>query len=209
MIEKFTSSSKISSSLYVDAVIHPDMSTINWVKKILVSKSYWSAYKVGKVAVCQGAWSTAAFIFEQLMNVVQSASNFCWLKSLVQFSTSGKQMQSLFLLDQSTSTCPSEINFAERQGTGWKVKHKYMDILLGTHNMLLASEELLSTSDVGHLFSFQIWFLTIRAKFIRTIVDMMKLLDTISCTTNDQPPGEQLESCICFHAILHLIHMVH
>ncbi|XP_073130585.1 uncharacterized protein [Henckelia pumila] len=198
MIGKFISSSKTSSPLYVDAVLQPDISTINWVEKILGGYSYWSAYKVGKVAACLGAWSTAAFVFEQLMKVVKSASYFCWLKSLAQFSTSEKQMQSFFSLDQSTSSYPSEINFAEGQGIGWKVKHNYMDILLGTHNLLLSSEELLATSDMGQLFSFQIWLLTIRAKFLRTVVDMMKLLDTISCIKDDPPPREQLERCILF-----------
>ncbi|XP_073305632.1 uncharacterized protein [Primulina huaijiensis] len=198
MTEKCMSSSKNSSPLHVDAVLQPDISTITWVKKILGSNSYWSAYKVGKVAACQGAWSTAAFIFEQLLQVVKSASYFCWLKSLARFSTSEKQMQSLFLLEQSTSSCPSEINFAERQGIGWKVKHNYMDILLGTHNMLLSSEELLETSDMGHLLSFQIWFLTTRAKFLGTVIDMMKLSDTTSCIRDDPPPSEQLERCILF-----------
>lgn len=198
MTEKCMSSSKNSSPLYVDAVLQSDVFTINWVKKIMGNNSYWSAYKVGKVAACQGAWSTAAFIFEQLMQVVKSSSYFCWLKSLAQFSTSEKQMQSLFSLVQSTCICPSEINFAQKLGIGWKLQHNYMDILLGTRTVLLSSEELLETSDISHLLSFQIWFLTIRAKFLGTVVDMMKLLDTISCIRDDPPPSEQLERCILF-----------
>ncbi|KAL8507175.1 hypothetical protein ACS0TY_017905 [Phlomoides rotata] len=150
----------------VHSILQLDKSTLDCAKKMLGRKSYWQSYKAGKTAACQGAWSTAAFIFEELMTVVQSSSCSSWLKSLSQFSNSEKQIQS-FLID----------------GMGahaLKTNHCNTNNLLRACDTLLSAEKVLAASDMGHTFIFQRWFLTVRVKAMRTVIDMMKLLNALS-----------------------------
>ena len=56
-------------------------------------KEYWSSYKTGKYAAFQGAWYTAAFIFGELVTMVQSDSNRHWLTSLTLFAYSEMRIQ--------------------------------------------------------------------------------------------------------------------
>ncbi|KAG8385337.1 hypothetical protein BUALT_Bualt03G0032300 [Buddleja alternifolia] len=194
MTEELMSLSRISSLSFVDSILQLDKSTVDCAKKILGSGSYWSSYKAGKTAACQGAWCTASFIFEQLMTKVQTASSSCWLKSLAQLSNSEKQMQLFLLPDQGDSVFPSESNAGERGSVAFKINNcNYIENLLRACNTLLSAEEILTVSDAGHVFRFQRWFLTLRAKALKTVVDMMKLLDSSSLIRDGAPPYRQLE----------------
>lgn len=158
----------------IRSILQLDKSTMDCVTTMLESKSYWHSYKAGKTAACQGAWSTATFIFEELMTVVQSGSCSSWLKSLSQFSNSEKQIQS-FLLD----------------GIGAQCNTYYVIRACGT---LLSAEKVLASSDMGHTVIFQRWFLSLRVKALRTVVDMMKLLNTLSSIQDSIGPF--VESCM-------------
>ncbi|KAI3453275.1 hypothetical protein Pfo_009938 [Paulownia fortunei] len=194
MTEELTSLSRNSSLSRVDSILQLDKFALDCAKKMLGRNSYWHSYKAGKTAACQGAWTTASFIFEQLMTVVQSPSCSCWLKSLAQFSTSEKQIQLFLFSDQGTSIVLSEGNLGERGGIALRTNYgNYMENLLRACNTLLAAEEILAASDTGHIFSFQRWFLTLRGKALKTVVDMMKLLDTIPFIQDGAGPGVQLE----------------
>ncbi|KAL0287370.1 UNVERIFIED_CONTAM: hypothetical protein Sangu_2694500 [Sesamum angustifolium] len=152
------------------------------------------AENAGRNAACQGAWSTAAFIFEHLKGVVHSASCSCWLKSLVQFSTAEKNIQLFAFPEQGTSIVHSEGNSDATVGivlTG--NYYNYMEILLRACDALRSAEEILAASGIGHMFSFQRWFLALRAKALETVVDVMKLLDTISFTQDGTGSGGQLD----------------
>ncbi|KAL0409164.1 UNVERIFIED_CONTAM: hypothetical protein Sradi_1850800 [Sesamum radiatum] len=183
-----------NSSLFsLDSILQLDRSGLDCAK-MLGRNSYWCSYKAGRNAACQGAWSTAAFIFEQLKGVVHSASCSCWLKSLVQFSTAEKYIQLFAFAEQGTSIAHSEGNSDATVGTTLTSNYyNYMEILLRACDALRSAEEILAASGIGHMFSFQRWFLALRAKALETVVDVMKLLDTISFTQDGTGSGGQLE----------------
>ncbi|KAK4423236.1 hypothetical protein Salat_1906400 [Sesamum alatum] len=185
-----------SSRFCLDSTLQLDIFGLDCAKKMLGRNSYWCCYKAGRNAACQGAWSTAAFIFEQLKGMVHSASCSRWLKSLGQFSTGEKNIQLFAFPEQSTSITHSEGNSDGTVGIALTTNYyNYMEILLRACGALRSAEEILAASDTGHMFSFQRWFLALRAKALETVVDVMKLLDTISFT-RDGPgpgPGGQLE----------------
>ncbi|KAL6543947.1 hypothetical protein OROGR_010444 [Orobanche gracilis] len=177
--DKLLSPSRNSSLSYVNPILQSDKLTSDCAKKNLGQKNYWYLYKAGKMAACQGAWSTSAFIFEELITVVQSATCSCWLKSLAQFSTAEKQIQHL-LTEQGSS--PDYCN--------------YMESLHRASSRLFSAREILEASDMGNEFSFQRWFLTLRANTLKTFIDMIKLLDTLRPSTNFQTLGPLIYSCI-------------
>ncbi|CAI9781836.1 unnamed protein product [Fraxinus pennsylvanica] len=187
----------------VNSIIQLDILTLDCAKKMLGEKSYWSSYKVGKLALYQGAWSTAAFIFEHIHSTVKSTACSHWLKSLAQFSHSEKQIQLFFIRDQDPSILnhstvkgdpfvPSEPNGVKREGICWKInKRNYIENLISACSILCSAEETLRDSGLGLLFGFQRWFLSLRAKLLSSVVDIMKLLNTISLVQySSSPSGE-------------------
>ncbi|KAJ6296271.1 hypothetical protein OIU78_024172 [Salix suchowensis] len=53
-------------SLFHCDLVEREFFTLDCAKKLLTERDNWSAYKAGTFAACQGAWITAAFVFEQL-----------------------------------------------------------------------------------------------------------------------------------------------
>ncbi|GFP92553.1 integrator complex subunit 7 [Phtheirospermum japonicum] len=130
-----------------------DKFSLDCAKKIILGRNnYWYLYKTGEKAACQGAWSTCAFIFEELITAVESDSCLCWLKSLARFSAAEKQIQPFRLTD--------------------------IENLSRASNTLLSTKRILIESDTGNKFSFQTRFLTLRANTLKTVVDMIKLINT-------------------------------
>lgn len=177
------------------AIVEYDKSITGFAKGILERNNYWRAYKAGKSAACQGAWASAAFIFEQLMTAVKSPSCLGWLKSLAQFSTSERQIQLFLLSGQGTcNNVPGGSDFHEMGVGALRTRScKYMENLLRGCAAILCAVEILESPDMGHIFSFQRWFLTLRAKALKKIADMMKLLDSISSTQDCSGSGGELD----------------
>ncbi|KAK4400220.1 hypothetical protein Sango_1128100 [Sesamum angolense] len=110
------------------------------------------------------------------------------------FSTAEKNIQLFAFPEQGTSIAHSEGNSDATVGivlTG--NYYNYMEILLRACDALRSAEEILAASGIGHMFSFQRWFLALRAKALETVVDVMKLLDTISFTQDGTGSGGQLD----------------
>ncbi|KAL3651055.1 hypothetical protein CASFOL_007458 [Castilleja foliolosa] len=132
-----------------------DKFTLDCAKNIISGRNnYWYLYKIGIKAACQGAWSTCAFIFEELITAVESDSCSCWLKSLAWFSAAEKQIQPFRLAD--------------------------IENLVRASNTLLSARQILVESDRGNKFGFQTQFLTLRANTLKAVVDMIKLINTQS-----------------------------
>ncbi|KAL8053249.1 hypothetical protein ABFX02_05G058500 [Erythranthe guttata] len=188
--------SRNTSLSFVNSILQLDKFTLDYTKKMLEGNSYWYSYKAGKTAACQGAWSTAAFIFKQLITVVQSNSCSSWVKSLAKFSNSEEQIQLFLLSDEGMSIVPSESNLGERGGTSaFRTNYcNYIKNFLRASNTL--QDEILAAFDMGHMFSFQRWFLTLRAKVLNTVVDMLKLLDKILFIQDGTWSGGQPEGGI-------------
>ncbi|KAK6146559.1 hypothetical protein DH2020_020428 [Rehmannia glutinosa] len=193
--EKLMSLSRNSSLSYVDSILQPDKFTLDCAKKMLGTNTYWYLYKAGKTAACQGAWSTAAFIFEELITVVQSASCSCWLKSLAQFSTAEKQIQFNLLPDHGTSVFRCESSLGKGEDIASSTNYcNFMENLQIACNTISSAQEILAASDTEHKFSFQRWFLTLRANTLKTVVDMIKLQDTLVPCITSQTLGPLLYS---------------
>lgn len=188
---------KSSNLSCVDSILECDKSILGCSKEVLERTNYWCAYKAGKKSACQGAWSTAAFIFEQLMTEVKSPSCCGWLKSLAQFSTSEKQIQLFLLSDQGTCNIPGGSGLCEMGVSALRTRScKYMENLLRGCDGILSVEEILAAPDMGHIFSFQRWFLTLRAKALKKVADTMKLLGSISSIQEGTESDGQSDRCI-------------
>ncbi|KAH6790642.1 hypothetical protein C2S51_005648 [Perilla frutescens var. frutescens] len=197
MIEDLMSPCESSSFSCVDSILEFDKAILGCAKDMLERNTYWYAYKAGKNAACQGAWSTAAFIFEHLMTAVKSPSCCGWLKSLAQFSTSEKQIQLFLLSGQGICIVPAGSGLREIGLSALRTGScKRMENLLRGCDATISAEEILSAPDMGHAFSFQRWFLTLRAKLLKKVADMMKLLDSVSSIQDGTGSGGQLDRCI-------------
>lgn len=142
-------------------------------KKIVEEGDYWSCYEAGKYAACQGSWSIASFIFEQLTAKVQSASCSWWIKSLTLLSSCESQIQRLGLLLSKDCICKEE--------TVWKIDScDYAEILVELQNTLQLAIEMLGSSFSGVDFTLQKWFLALRVRALEAVLDITKLLCTAS-----------------------------
>lgn len=195
--ENLMSPCKSSSLSCVGSILEFDKSILVCAKEMLERHTYLYAYKAGKYAACQGAWSTAAFIFEHLMTAVKSPPCCGWLKSLAQFSTSEMQIQPFLLSGQGTCIIPAESGFHGMGLSALRTRScKLMEILLRGCDAILSAEEILAAPDMGNIFSFQRWFLTLRVKFLKKVADMMKLLDSVSSIQDGTGSGGQLDEGI-------------
>lgn len=178
----------------VNHLVEQEIFTLECAKKILAGRDNWSAYKVGTFSAWQGAWVTAAFIFEQLISMVQSESCSGWLKSLAQFAQSESKIQ-LVLLPKLWSSLVDwskmkefpivlfRENFDEvAQGAVENISLlKHTEVFAGAYHGLCSSRESLeSIVTFGKSFFFQKWFLSIRMNVLGTVVDLLKVLGTVN-----------------------------
>ncbi|PQM40637.1 uncharacterized protein Pyn_32389 [Prunus yedoensis var. nudiflora] len=163
-----------------------ELRTIECAKRMLAEKNNWPAYRVGLYAVCQGDWLTSTFIFKQLVLKVRSNSCSCWVKSLVQFADSERKLELLPLPKQGLETyklhlTPSSNDLGCQDAASNIKEHIYSKELAIAYNGLCSSLETLKVGDVkmGHTFFFQHWFLSLRVKVIKAVVDIVKILGNI------------------------------
>ncbi|XP_021300167.1 uncharacterized protein LOC110428620 isoform X2 [Herrania umbratica] len=194
---------------------HPfkhELATVEHARKMLSERDNWHAYKAGIYAARQGAWITATFIFAQLMTRVQSDSCYCWLKLLVQFSYSEAKVQlSLLPKQQSILVCSLDMNelltpFKDNLGVGQDAEGNnnepnYRDVLVAAYHNLSSSIETLETGVIsGKQFCFQIWFFTLRAKFLAAAGEILEVLDTskeVNASNFIEVQDSALASLIC------------
>ncbi|XP_010317177.1 uncharacterized protein [Solanum lycopersicum] len=155
---------------------------IDRVKQILVKKDYWLSYKLAKYAACNGAWLVAAYIFGELIPMVQSDLCCFWLKSLSHLSELERKFQ-LFGLTLSGNAA-GEIMTADQ-----------IENVIGAANKLCSLEESFDASVSGLAFSFQRWFITLRSKVVRTVADVLKLL-SMNLLSQDATSTKQIEARI-------------
>lgn len=196
-------------------LVEREFFTLDCAKKLLTERDNWSAYKAGTFAACQGAWITAAFVFEQLTSKVQSGSCSCWLKSLTQFAQTESKFQFYPITQWGFSLADrSKMNefpvmffqdFSDELGQG-AVENicdpNYTEMLRQAHHGLCSSRKTLEsivTSDKS--FCFQRWFLAIRVELLGTMADVVKVLgatplseDSISNSRKGEKKDEYLNS---------------
>ena len=203
--------SDLNSSLCSD-LVEREFFTLDCAKKLLAESDNWSAYKAGTFAACQGAWITAAFVFEQLTTKVQSGSCSCWLKSLTQFAQTESKFQFYPIGQWGFSLADwTKINefpvmlfqdFSNELGQG-SVENihepNYTEMLLQAYHGLCSSRKTLeSLATSNKSFCFQRWFLAMRVELLGTMENVVKVLgatpiteDSISknrkCEKKDEP----------------------
>ncbi|KAK1380491.1 ARM repeat superfamily protein [Heracleum sosnowskyi] len=155
------------------------ISTLNCSNEILTRMDNWLAYKAGKSAACHGTWFVAAFIFRKLIKLAQSHSCVSWLNLLADFAHSEMHIQFLTFPKQ----CSDLLNCLESRGisTSTLGSPNHIDNLVNACKILHSSVgrlNIISRSDTA--FSFQHWFLSLRARVLENVVDMFRLLNTIS-----------------------------
>lgn len=203
---------------YDDYSIKPEILALECAKLLLERKDKWWAYKAGKYAACNGAWFSAAFIFQQLIPVVQSDSCYRWLKSLAEFACCEMKIRSLFLPNrgsvllswlQSNSVVPFEDDLCDmEEGTSCSIHFDiYIENLVGPCKVLRSSEETVGAIFTpGHAFAFQRWFLAVRGKILETVVDIIKLLGSDKFIQDNITGDVQVESPRCLQELTSLVY---
>lgn len=167
-----------------------EVSALECVKEVLAVKDNWRAYRAGRYAACQGAWSVAAFIFEKLMANVESDSYSCWLRSLALFAHAEMKFKQLLLDEGSSLVASLEArksflnHSSHRLGETGQPDAFFISLprrlekIVVIHSILGSSRDTLrSVSDQS--FCFQRWLLAIRTSFIGILVEIMKLLGNL------------------------------
>ncbi|PRQ36839.1 putative integrator complex subunit 7 [Rosa chinensis] len=173
-------------SLHNYSVEH-ETHVIDFAKRMLTEKNSWPAYRVGTYAACQGAWHTANFIFEQLVKRVRSDLCCRWLKSLVHYAHGEWKYELLRLPKQGLEThkFPLTLSIDDLgeigQDSAYNMKgHIYSKELTAAYNSLCSSLETLRVDvTTGQSFYFQRWFLSLRAKLLGAVVDILNILGNI------------------------------
>ncbi|KAB2600563.1 hypothetical protein D8674_042122 [Pyrus ussuriensis x Pyrus communis] len=176
----------------VSHLMEHEIRTIECAKRMLTENNKWPAYRVGTYAACQGAWLTATFTFEQLVPKVHSISCCCWMRSLVQFSDSERRLKSLLLTKQGLETNKFDVILSSNDSASNIREHINSRELAAAYNGLCSSLATLKVDvRMGQTFYFQRWFLSLRAKVLGAVVDIVKVLENIqfdqhSITNNEQ-----------------------
>ncbi|XP_021732574.1 uncharacterized protein LOC110699362 [Chenopodium quinoa] len=130
----------------------------------------WCAYKAGRYASCKGQWDVASFIFQHLEAKVQSELCCQWLKFLVKFSHSEKNVKVLL---QKGSCCLLLDHVLVPLAVDGYIE-KLVNVFDDTSSSVKILEAIsLQTQTI----CFQRWFMTLRQKVLLVMVDMMKLLN--------------------------------
>ncbi|KAJ8758643.1 hypothetical protein K2173_000364 [Erythroxylum novogranatense] len=188
-------------------VKHVEVS-LECAKKMLSQREYWPAFKSGRHAACQGAWIIAAFVFEQLITKVKSASCSYWLKLLTKFAQAERQIQ-LFVFQKQACGVVDLLEAKEFFNTCFWDKIGDTDVssvgnvvsltemLHEAYNKLASSGEFWEYNIIlEQSFCFQRWFLALRAKLLRVVADLSKLLDSSQLNQENASDYEQVETSV-------------
>ncbi|GAB2272691.1 hypothetical protein Dimus_007513 [Dionaea muscipula] len=146
-----------------------DESLISECSLNMLAEDKWFAYTAGKYAVCTGAWFVGNLIFEKLSSSTQCHIYSGWLRSLAQLSYSERHVQVLFL----------------KEGPSDSVNHvlsgDFIEKLVASCDGLSSAGKILVEKEIPHqMFCFQRWFLALRQKVLEVLLDILKLLGTVS-----------------------------
>ncbi|PHU26167.1 hypothetical protein BC332_04499 [Capsicum chinense] len=173
--------SRCSSLSHDGSLSQHEILIIDRVKQILVKKDYWLSYKLAKYAVCNGAWLVSAYVYGELIPMVQSDICRFWLKSLSSLSELERKVQ-LFGLTLSG------------KAAGDIVMAYQIENVIGASNKLCSLEEAFDASVSGLAFTFQRWFVTLRSKVVGTVADVLRLLSMNLFSQEATRSIEQIEA---------------
>nr|XP_027125674.1 uncharacterized protein LOC113742147 isoform X1 [Coffea arabica]XP_027125675.1 uncharacterized protein LOC113742147 isoform X1 [Coffea arabica]XP_027125676.1 uncharacterized protein LOC113742147 isoform X1 [Coffea arabica]XP_027125677.1 uncharacterized protein LOC113742147 isoform X1 [Coffea arabica]XP_027125678.1 uncharacterized protein LOC113742147 isoform X1 [Coffea arabica]XP_027125679.1 uncharacterized protein LOC113742147 isoform X1 [Coffea arabica]XP_027125680.1 uncharacterized prot len=171
---------------YAGSFLHDNTFIAEFGKKMFGGRDNWSSYKAGKRAALQGLWSNAAFIFERLTKMAVSNSSYVWLKTLNLFSHSESQIEYFGIINVKDS-----LSEAGEEITPKNNLYNYVEILVRAYDGVHLAEKMLKMSAPGLSFTFQRWFLALRAKFLEILVDLSTLLGAVSFLEDSSSCGPE------------------
>ncbi|XP_068664710.1 uncharacterized protein [Aristolochia californica] len=172
-----------------DCWLEHERLVLKFTKQMVMRTDFWGAYRTGKYAACHAAWFSATFTFGLLTKKVNSSCSY-WLKSLALFA--GAESEILLLIfpklghqlinwlqdkGDPTNTCGGameEVREVNLESNGRVDLCDYREKLSRAYNRVCSAEETLDcgTTSEGNLY-FQRWFLSLRAEFLRALVDLL------------------------------------
>ncbi|CAN1327834.1 Integrator complex subunit 7 homolog [Linum perenne] len=183
-----------------DFLIKQEIFTLECAMKMLNEGTFWKLYRTGIFAAGQGAWVTAAFVFELITCKVQSDSSSRWLKSLAQYTQCEMKIR-LFLLPKLRSSLAEwlqtndisvpvfrSISCGNDQGVSGQIHFAtYSEVLFRAQSSARSSWETLDCLVAfGNSFYFQRWLLALRTKVLETVNDILKMLGSVTVTSSQQ-----------------------
>jgi integrator complex subunit 7 len=196
-------------------LIEKEILTLECANKMLKERYNWPAYRAGMYAACQGAWFTATFIFQQLMTKVQSDICCSWLKSIIQLGHSERKIQLLLLpkqgstlvdwLEKNKFPASDDTGEISRDAAGSSNEPNYSEELDGAYRGICSSGKTLESAvSSGQEFCFQRWFLYLRAKLLRTLVDLLRIHATIQFSLDKTSNNGEVECLKYFPEIIQI-----
>lgn len=160
------------------------------VSSVLTGTNGWTAYKVGAHAACQGEWLLATNIFKTSVEKVKSDSCRSWLKALFHYAHSEGKIQLLRQPQQGT-TSMELIKSIKYPLTSCS----YYDQLTQSHVAVCSSLKILEESVTSsQAFCFQRWFLSLRARVLENLVNVLKALREVSLNVDRNLNQLEIES---------------
>lgn len=166
--------------------------TLGFVNKILTETDNWTAYRVGAYAACQGEWLFSTAIFGKLIPMVQSEFSCNWLKALFQYTHSEGIIQLLSLPKQvstfeewlENNNCPlissNYLDEKDSRHVGSRNSNHYFYKLAAAHGGICSSMGILEAAvSCSQAFCFQRWYLTIRARVLKNVVSILKVVTVL------------------------------
>ncbi|XP_020522863.1 uncharacterized protein LOC18434199 isoform X2 [Amborella trichopoda] len=174
---------------HLNCKISSECLTLEFAKKMIMSKELWVAYKIGVFAACQGAWFVAVFTFQQLLDRVQLGPCHFWLKSLAQFAEAESGIQLLLFprndtewlktIEDNRTFCTTFAEVIAQESTCNSDMFSCSDIIAMAHRAISSSGEILTGAvTLKSAFYFQRWFLSLHAKYLGILVNIMGMLSS-------------------------------
>lgn len=167
-------------------MVHHEYQAFEFSKKML-KRNKWVLYKAAMKFACKGLWLAAAFSFRKLIDHVKSNSFYrVWLRFLVMLAGSENEIK--MLLYPKFSVCfiawLNDDDACEKSSeVGDLIIPQFVDLqefigkLSKIYERVHSSETMLASSKTTNVvFSFQLWFVYLRSKVLKNMVDILGIL---------------------------------
>ncbi|XP_058092824.1 uncharacterized protein LOC131239237 isoform X2 [Magnolia sinica] len=204
-----------SSKAHYDCWVDHEQMTLEFAKKMIAESKFWAAYKAGKYAACQDAWFAAMFTFRLLIKQAKSDPCRHWLESLALFSGAESEIRLMLFPRQGIQLISGlQVNGDGSVGEVGPGDLESADLcnfrekLATAYNRVRSAEKtLVAAVAVDQPFYFQRWFLSLRAKVLETVIDLLGLLSSMKSTGEGVNEDGRVEECARIGFPIHKQHM--
>ncbi|XP_037411431.1 uncharacterized protein LOC119274814 [Triticum dicoccoides] len=184
---------------FAPAWIAHESCALRMTKMLTRKQSYWEAYRSAMYCCHEGLWFTASFVFRKVSAAFESGAFGFWFKSLLLFGAGELEMK-LLLFPSAINKLVGELNTeadlhedlycvetdVDSTLTGSLVLHGYQEKVSGIcERTCLANDVLTSNASSDREFFFQRWFISLRASFLKILIDVLGILNAHSSAPKD------------------------